>query len=93
MYRADDGGRLSAERLWAAVSVGEQAVGESVALEAQIDPARIPARAIGVLPFAVVTSDTLLQPLGYAMAEFLTRVRLLERPASALSPARGSRWP
>jgi TolB-like protein len=60
------------DRRAGAISAADRDAKRAVALEAQIDPARIPARAIGVLPFAVVTTDTLLQPLGYAMAEFLT---------------------
>jgi len=45
---------------------------EAVAAESKIDVSRIPARSLAVLPFTVSTPDTLLQPLGYAMAEFLS---------------------
>jgi len=56
----------------AAITAADHDAKRALQNEARIDPAKIPARAIGVLPFAVPQSDTLLQPLGYAMAEFLT---------------------
>lgn len=43
----------------------------AIASENRIDAAKIPARAFSVLPFTVATPDTLLRPLGYAMADFL----------------------
>src|SRR4051812_41390809 len=55
-----------------AIASADREAKRAVDAEAQIDPARIPARSVGVLPFTVAAADTLLQPLGYAMAEFMT---------------------
>ncbi|HVT37734.1 MAG TPA: CsgG/HfaB family protein [Gemmatimonadaceae bacterium] len=55
-----------------AISDADREARHALALEAQIDAARIPARSFTVLPFAVAAPDTLLQPLGFAMADFLT---------------------
>lgn len=60
------------DRRVAAISAADRDAKRAVQSETQIDPAKIPARALGVLPFTVDAADTLLQPLGYAMAEFLT---------------------
>lgn len=69
-----------------AIADADRQAKEALAAESNIDVARIPARSIAVLPFAVDAPDTLLQPLGYAMAEFLTtdlaqsdRLRLVDR--------------
>lgn len=58
----------------------------AVAREDAIDPGKIPARTVGVLPFVVAERDTLLQPLGYGMSSFLLsdlaasgELRLVER--------------
>jgi len=56
----------------AAITNADRDAKRALDRESQIDPAKIPARAIGVLPFTVDQGDTLLQPLGFAMAEFLT---------------------
>jgi TolB-like protein len=45
---------------------------EAVAAENQLDVAKIPARSLAVLPFAVAEPDTLLTPLGFALAELLS---------------------
>ena len=60
------------DRRVAAISSADRDAKRAVQSESQIDAAKIPARALGVLPFTVDAADTLLQPLGYAMAEFLT---------------------
>jgi TolB-like protein len=56
----------------AAIASADNDAQRAVKTESAIDPSKIPARALGVLPFAVDAGDTLLAPLGYAMAEFLT---------------------
>lgn len=55
-----------------AISDADRQAKDALAGESRIDPARIPARAMGILPFTVAARDTLLQPLGYALAEFLS---------------------
>jgi TolB-like protein len=55
-----------------AIDEADRNAKRALAVEAQIDPASIPARSIGVLPFTVPTGDTLLAPLGYALADFMT---------------------
>jgi TolB-like protein len=54
-----------------AIAEADRQAKQALATESQIDPGRIPARSFGVLPFAVAERDTLLRPLGYAMAEFM----------------------
>lgn len=60
------------DRRIAAIASADRDAQRAMKSETTIDPSRIPPRAIGVLPFAVDARDTVLQPLGYAMAEFLT---------------------
>jgi TolB-like protein len=60
------------DRRVAAIAAADRDAQRALKGENAIDPAKIPARAIGVLPFTVNARDTLLAPLGYAMAEFLT---------------------
>ena len=43
----------------------------ALAMEAQLDVARIPARSLSVLAFTVAARDTLLQPLGFGLAALL----------------------
>jgi TolB-like protein len=69
-----------------AVTSADQEAKRALAAETQIDPTRIPARSLGILPFAASGSDTVLQSLGYAMAEFLmtdlsrsTEVQVVDR--------------
>lgn len=57
-----------------------------MATESQIDPGKIPARSFSVMPFAVASRDTVLRPLGFALADFLvtdlarsSQLQLLER--------------
>jgi TolB-like protein len=45
---------------------------EAVAAETRLDVAKIPARSLAVLPFTVAEHDTLLTPLGFGLAEFLS---------------------
>jgi TolB-like protein len=55
------------------VAIGEsdRAAKEAVAREAQLNPAKIPARAVAVLPFTVASGDTLLGQLGFALGDLL----------------------
>jgi|ERR1043166_2293431 TolB-like protein len=54
-----------------AISEADRQAKDALAHEASIDVSRIPARSVAILPFAVSARDTLLTPLGYAMAEFM----------------------
>ncbi|MBI3567114.1 MAG: hypothetical protein HY084_02770 [Gemmatimonadetes bacterium] len=54
--------------------------------ENKLDPAKIPARTFAVLPFTVVSNDTLLRPLSFGLADMLMsdlatspELRLVER--------------
>ena len=54
------------------IADADRAAKEAVAAESQIDVAKIPARSLAVLPFTVSEHDTLLTPLGFGLAEFLS---------------------
>ena len=60
------------DRRATAITDADRDARRAVTSEEQIDVARIPARSIGVLPFTVEAQDTLLLPLGHALAEFLS---------------------
>jgi TolB-like protein len=60
------------DRRMHAISDADRDAKRAVAAEAQIDATKIPARSIGVLPFTVAGDDSVLKPLAYAMADFLT---------------------
>lgn len=69
-----------------AIGAADRDAKQAVANEARLDASRIPARSIGVLPFSVAATDTMLKPLGYALADFLTtdlsrsdRLQLVDR--------------
>jgi TolB-like protein len=69
-----------------AISNADRDAKRALQMEGQIDASKIPARTLGVLPFSVAERDTLLQPLGYAMASFLisdlarsSELKLVER--------------
>jgi hypothetical protein len=69
-----------------AISDADRDAKRAIAGEAQIDPGKIPARAFTVLPFTVAERDTVLQPLSFAIADFLTsdlarstELRMVER--------------
>ena len=44
---------------------------DAIANEEHLDPGKIPPRTIAVLPFVAAASDTMLQPLGFALADML----------------------
>lgn len=54
-----------------AISAADAQARQALAAEAAIDPAKIPARAFAVLPFATTAHDSLLEPLGYALSDLL----------------------
>jgi TolB-like protein len=54
------------------IADADRAAKEAVAAESQLDVAKIPARSLAVLPFTVSEHDTLLTPLGFGLAEFLS---------------------
>jgi TolB-like protein len=54
------------------IADADRAAKDAVAAESQLDVAKIPARSLAVLPFTVSARDTLLTPLGYGLAEFLS---------------------
>jgi TolB-like protein len=53
------------------VAEAEGAARQATAAEATINPASLPRRSLGVMPFAVAAGDTLIAPLGYALADIL----------------------
>jgi TolB-like protein len=55
----------------ATIAVADQVAKTAVANESSLDVAKIPPRAVSVLPFTVSSQDTLLAPLSYAMSAFL----------------------
>jgi TolB-like protein len=61
-----------ANRRATAIAAADHDARQAIANEPKVDPSRIPARSIGVLPFSVAESDTLLRPLGYATADLLS---------------------
>ena len=54
------------------IADADRAAKAAVAAESQLDVAKIPARSLAVLPFTVSEHDTLLTPLGFGLAEFLS---------------------
>jgi TolB-like protein len=60
-----------AARRAATIADADQIARRALADEERLDPARIPPRAVGVLPFAAAPGDTLLGPLGFALADLL----------------------
>ena len=49
----------------------DKAAKAALANERSLDPGKIPARTFAVLPFAVASTDTLLQPLSFGLADLL----------------------
>jgi TolB-like protein len=54
------------------IADADRAAKDAVASEQRLDVAKIPARSLAVLPFTVSTSDTLLTPLGFGLADLLS---------------------
>jgi curli biogenesis system outer membrane secretion channel CsgG len=76
----------SVQQRAAAIADSDREAKRAVATEARIDPGKIPARSISVLPFTVAGSDTSMRPLAFAMSDFLVsdlsrspQLQLLER--------------
>lgn len=65
------GGMGSSPRLSPAVVAADSAVRAAVAMERELDPARLPESAVAVAPFRVVSSDTSLAVLGFGLADIL----------------------
>lgn len=68
------------------ISDADKAAKAAVANESKLDAGKIPARTFAVVPFTVAARDTLLQPLGYGLADLLAgdlakspELRLVER--------------
>ena len=53
------------------VAEAEAAARRAIAAEATLNAAELPARSLGVMPFAVAAGDTLIAPLGYGLADIL----------------------
>lgn len=54
------------------IAEADRTAKEAIAAESRLDVAKIPARSLAVLPFTVNERDTLLTPLGFGLAEFLS---------------------
>jgi TolB-like protein len=68
------------------IAAADHQAHDAVASEERLDPGKIPARTVAVLPFVAAGSDTLLQPLGFALADMLVtdlaaspQLRMVER--------------
>jgi TolB-like protein len=68
------------------ISDADKTAKAAVAREASLDPSKIPPRTFAIVPFNVATTDTLLQPLSYGLADLLLNdlamspmLRLVER--------------
>ncbi len=68
------------------IADADKAAKAALANENRLDPSKIPARTFAVLPFTVAQRDTLIQPLGFGLADLLTsdlsrspELRLVER--------------
>ena len=53
------------------IAEAEAAARRAIAAEATLNTADLPPRSLGVMPFAVSSSDTLIAPLGYGLADIL----------------------
>lgn len=67
----------------AMIADADAAAKAAIAAENRLDPGKIPARSFAVLPFAVTERDTLIQPLGFGLADLLTS-DLAQSPALQL---------
>jgi len=71
------------------IATADRQAHEAVANEERLDAAKIPPRTLAVLPFIATGSDTLLQPLGFGLADMLVsdlaaspRLTMVERARS-----------
>lgn len=74
------------QRRTVAIADADREAKRAVEVEAQLDPSRIPARSLAIVPFVVTVNDTTLRPMGYALSEFVAsdlgqsrQVHMLER--------------
>jgi TolB-like protein len=62
---------VASTRLTPAVLAADSAIRSAIQSEASLDASRFPRGSVGVLPFQVAATDTMLAPLGYGLAALL----------------------